>query len=73
MYTSPTVAPDGTVIYGASGGGVARAVSAEGKQLWETNLQIFASTMGAITADGEHVLLANGSGLGKIEIKTGVW
>jgi outer membrane protein assembly factor BamB len=75
MYTSPTIAPDGTVIYGASGGGIARAVSSVGKQLWELDLGLFASTMGAITHDGNHVLLANSSGLCKVEIATGsaVW
>ena len=75
VYKSPTIAPNGAVIYGASGGGVARAVLAAGQQLWDINLGLFESTMGAMTADGDHVLLASSSGLGKVEIATGktVW
>ena len=75
-YSSPAVAPDGTVVYGASGGGVARALQGEGgKVLWAHNLSLFGSTMGAITADGAHVILANHSGLGKLSVRTGevVW
>ena len=55
--------------------GVARAVSATGKSLWNLNLGLFASTMGAITSDGAHVLLANSSGLSKVEVATGrtIW
>lgn len=82
MYTSPTVAPSGTVIYGASGGGLATAVSAAGKILWAKNMTTFHSTMGAITADGQHVLLVSGNTPGcgsdkvsKLAITTGeeVW
>lgn len=75
MYTSPAIAPDGTVVYGASRGGVARAISVEGRELWNASLGVFASTMGAITDDGKHVLLVSKTGLAKVEIATGnvVW
>ena len=82
IYTSPTVAPSGIVVYGASGGGLATAVSATGNILWTKNMSTFHSTMGAITSDGKHVLLVSGSTQGcssdkvsKLVINTGeeVW
>jgi outer membrane protein assembly factor BamB len=82
IYTSPTVAPSGTVIYGASGGGLAMALSVKGDILWTKNMTTFHSTMGAITSDGEHVLLVSGPTQGcgsdkvsKLVINTGeeVW
>jgi hypothetical protein len=82
MYTSPTVAPSGPVIYGASGGGLSTAVSAAGEIQWAKNMSTFHSTMGAITADGQHVLLVSGNTPGcgsdkvsKLVITTGeeVW
>jgi outer membrane protein assembly factor BamB len=87
VYTSPTVTAgygkgNETVVYGASGGGMANAVSADGKLIWSANLTQLASTMAASTTDG-HVLLNSGntpkcqtcSFLNKIDPTTGniVW
>lgn len=67
----------GTVVYGASGGGIASGLSPQGKVLWTKNLTLARSTMAAVTTDG-YVLLASGNrneGMIKIEPATGtvVW